>query len=125
MSIKHWIEKDKKRVRAVIKGKITTEEIIQAINKSLHDPDFENGFDILSDHTGIEKAITTDQVMKTSSHIQNFKDRFKGSRWAVVTEKEVSYGMMRMLSTYLEKASLSMRVFKTYEDADNWLKGKK
>ena len=121
MAIKHWIERDKRRVRAVITGTISIEEIIDAINTSISDPDFEDGYDILSDHRKIERAITKDQIMMTTSHIKKLSQHLKGSRWAVVTEREASYGMMKMLSVYLEKIPLSLQVFKSIGEADTWL----
>jgi hypothetical protein len=121
MPIKRWIEKDKKRVYAVLTGKISLDEMIATINDSVEDADFEPGFDVLSDHSGIEQPIATNQVKFLALHIEMLRNNFAGSRWAVVAKNEVSYGMMRMLSVYLEKVPMQLEVFYTLEDAEKWL----
>ena len=121
MPIEHWIEKDRHRVRAVVTGEFTNDEIFQAIRASVEDPEFRAGFDILSDHTQIGTPITTQQAEALSSYLRGFSKYFAGSRWAVVTTKPASYGMMRMLSVFVEKVPMSLQVFKTVSEAETWL----
>jgi len=125
MPIKSWIEKKKKRVHAVLSGKVSLDEMIKTINSSVKDPDFESGFDVLSDHTRIEQPIETQQVKFLAMHIESLRTNFAGSRWAVVTNSKVSYGMMRMLSVFLEQIPMKLDVFYSLEDAEKWLESKK
>jgi hypothetical protein len=108
-------------VRAIVSGNVTIEEILEAINGSIDDPDFRWGYDILSDHTRVETAITTEQAGTTAEYLASLSLYFAGSRWAVVTSKDVSYGMMRMLSVFLERVPMDLRVFRSFDEAENWL----
>ncbi|MEW6674202.1 MAG: hypothetical protein AB1427_21110 [Thermodesulfobacteriota bacterium] len=123
MPIKIWIEKDQKRVRVVVTGTFSTDDIFQAIDRIRDDPDFESGFAILSDHTGIDTAITPTQAQSTAAHIEQLSRHFAGAKWAVVTQKDASYGMMRMLSVYLETVPVYLQVFRSFEEAEDWLAG--
>ncbi len=123
MPIRFWIEADKKRVRAVVTGEVTDKEIVEALDHIAADPEFKSGFDVLSDHMNITKAITTEQVKLTSAHIDELSKRLSGIRWAVVTKSDASYGMMRMLSTFLEPARISLNVFRSMDQAEEWLAG--
>jgi hypothetical protein len=121
MPIQQWIERDKKRIRAVVVGALDIEEIYDAINRAIDDPDFEQGYDILSDHTGIDTALTRQQVLLTASHLETLTDHLAGTKWAVVTEKDASYGMMRMLSVFLEAVPIQLEVFRSLDEAEAWL----
>jgi len=121
MPIEKRVEKDKRRVYAILTGIVSFDEMIHTINSSVEDPCFMPGFDVLSDHTKIEEPIKTEQVKALASHIDGLKNYFSGSRWAVVTSKEVSYGMMRMLAAYLERVPMELQVFYSFDDAEKWL----
>ena len=121
MPIKSWIEKDKKRVMAMVSGSFSIEDILININNTIEDPDFEKGFNILSDHTEIESVITTEQARMTASHLERLSKDFANSKWAVVTKKEASFGMMRMLSVFLENIPIHLEVFKSLDEAEKWL----
>ena len=121
MPIENWIDTTKHRVQAVLKGRVTLDEMLRAIDSSVEDPSFRNGIDILSDHTGLEKPIETDEAQRLAAHLRRLRDRFAGSRWAVVTEMQASFGMMRMLSVFLERIPMHLRVFYSIIEAERWL----
>lgn len=121
MPIVTRIERDRKRVIAILTGDISLDEMINTINSSIADPDFEPGFDVFSDHTGINAAIKTTQAEILASHLESLKKYYSGSRWAVVTKEAASYGMMRMLSVFLASIPMELRVFYSFEEAENWL----
>ena len=121
MPIVTRIERDRKRVIAIVTGDLFLDEMINAINSATEDPDFEPGFDVLSDHTGINAPISTTQAETLASHLESLKEYYSGSRWAVVTEEAASYGMMRMLSVFLTKVPMDLEVFYSFEEAEKWL----
>ena len=121
MPIEHWIDAAKHTVHAVCTGRVTLEEMIRVIDSSVNDPSFEKGIDILSDHTGLEKPIETDQAQKLAAHLRLLRTHFAGSRWAVVTKMQASFGMMRMLSVFLERIPMQLQVFYSFVEAERWL----
>ncbi|MBM4168516.1 MAG: hypothetical protein FJ215_05095 [Ignavibacteria bacterium] len=121
MPIDCWVDAHRKRICAVVRGEFSIDDIVHAIDTAIHDPAFERGFDIFSDHTQVTRNISTQQVKFTSAHLARLSDHLVGSRWAVVTGSELSYGMMRMLSAHLDQASVTLRVFRSSKDAEAWL----
>jgi hypothetical protein len=128
MPIKYWIEKDHHRVRAVVSGDITIDDVYRAIQGSTEDADFEPGFDVLSDHTDVGQPLTIQQAKQMSSYLESLSGVMAHSRWAVITNQPASFGMMRMLSVFLEQVPMVLKVFGTLEEAERWLsqpKGRK
>jgi len=121
MPIKLWIERDLRRIRADLSGVVSISEMLEAINASVEDPDYEAGFDVLSDHTGIDQPISTENVHHLVKHLQALTEHFEGTRWAIVTEKPASYGMMRMLSVFARRVPMNVRVFRSIAAAEAWL----
>lgn len=121
MPINYWIEKDHRHIRSIVSGNITIDDIFQTINASIEDADFEPGFDILSDHTEISEPLTTIQANQVSSYLKNLHSVMAYSRWAVITKLPASYGMMRMLSVFLEEVPMELNIFDTLEEAEKWL----
>jgi hypothetical protein len=121
MPIKYWIEKDHRRIRAVVSGDITIDDVFTAIKGATEDADFEPGFDVLSDHTEVVAPLTTKQAEQMSSYLSSLSKVMAHSRWAVITKNPASYGMMRMLSVFLEEVPMELKIFETMEEADKWL----
>jgi len=124
MPIAYWIEKDKCRVRAEVSGSIIARDIVDTIHGALTHPDYKPGFNILSDHTKIDEVITTTQVLQTSANLHEFSKYVVGSKWAVVVSKKASFGMMNMLSVYLESVPMQLRAFYSFNEAEEWLAGR-
>lgn len=123
MPIRVWIEPERRLVRVKITGDSTMEDIIGAINEAVNDPRSEPGFSILSDHTEVGEPLTTPQAHEMVAHFENLKERMSGCRWAVVSQKAASIGMMRMLSVLLNSIPMTLEIFKTIEEAEEWLFG--
>ncbi|UCD81599.1 MAG: hypothetical protein JSW26_09310 [Desulfobacterales bacterium] len=121
MPIKYWIDKDHRCVRAIVSGEFTIDDIFQAIKDSTEDVDFEPGFDVLSDHTNVGEPLTTQQATQLSSYLKNMSSVMAHARWAVVTKDPASFGMMRMLSVFLQEVPMVLKIFETLEEGEKWL----
>jgi hypothetical protein len=121
MPIDSWVEQDRRRVRAEVVGDFSTGDILRAIGDAVSHPEFERGFNTLSDHRQIGQPITTARLQEMTSHLRRLSAEFEGSRMAVVTTKPASYGMMRMPSVVVEDIPLYVRVFDSLAAAEAWL----
>jgi hypothetical protein len=122
MPIRYWIDKDRRLVRFTLSGVFSTREMFDAVGGALRDPKIEKGFDVLSDHSRIERFITTPEVTDLVQFIAGFNSLMKDAKWAVITRHPASYGMMRMLSVYLENIPMKLRLFESEDDALDWLR---
>lgn len=121
MPIERRVDVERRRVVAKVSGKVTLDEIIEAIDSSLQDPLFEPGFDVYSDHVGIDRVISTPQARALAAHLKSRAAQVAGARWAVVTRTRASYGMIRMISAYAEQVPMEVRAFETHAEAEAWL----
>ena len=121
MPIKYHIDAQKRLIIAEVTGEISYSDIFQTITNSVHDPAFRKGFNVLSDHRGIVRVITTDQVEQTINLLKSYSDRLRNAKWAIVTRKPASYGMMRLLSVHAQSIPMEVKVFRNYDAASDWL----
>ena len=100
---------------------ISLDEMLEAIDSSIeHLRAGDWGFDVLSDHTKPGKPIETHEARKLAEPVETLRMHFAYSRWAVVTKMAASFGMMRMLSVFLESIPMTQRVFDSDVEAERW-----
>jgi hypothetical protein len=121
MPIQVRIDKRQRLVVAKVVGDFTIEDIVKGVDDSVNDPDFEPGFDVLSDHSKIGTPITVTQAKQMVAHLESLSHLMAGTRWAVVASKPASYGMMRMLAVLAERVPMKVEVFQTLDEAQAWL----
>lgn len=124
MPIETHIDKAKCRVRVKLWGEFTFEDMRAAISGVAHDPEFKPGFNVLSDHTEIGRAITIPESRELLALMRSLAGSFAGSRWAIVTRRLDSYGMLRMISAHAESVPIEIQAFREFAEAEAWLAGK-
>ncbi len=123
MPIRYRIDKEERLVRAEVRGDFTTSDMIRALDNMVRDPDFEPGFNFLSDHAAVGEPVTPEQLDQLIAHLESLSEVLSGARWAIVATKPASYGMMRMLSVLAEAIPLRVAVFESLESAEEWARG--
>jgi len=115
------VDPARRLVQATVVGDFDTADIVRVITGAADHPDFMPGFGILSDHWEIGEPMTPAQLRDLTGLLRQLADRFAGGRWAVVTTKPASYGMMRALSMLTSDGPMRVEVFKTMEEAEEYL----
>ena len=121
MPIESHIDEERRCVVARVYGDFTFDDILEAIDHSVRDPRFRPGFAVLSDHTEVGEPLTPSQARRMVDHLESLADLMAGSRWAVVTSKAASFGMLRMVSVLAERVPMDVQVFSSHEEAEAWL----
>lgn len=122
MPISFILEPEKRRVRFTVSGTFTLDDIIDALKSVLELPEFGPDFQVLSDHRGIERPATVQDVENMLAWMREKRDRFQDMRWAIVTHRPASYAVMGMLSTLADlRVRMTVRVFTKIADAEAWL----
>ncbi len=124
MPLESHIDAERQRVGLKIVGDCTIDEVLKTINLWITAPRIERGFSVLSDHTLVGKSITTEHTKQLIEYFQDLSRFLAGARWAAVTSKPASYGMIRMISAFAESVPMEVEVFQTFEEADAWLLSK-
>jgi len=124
MALKYRLEKNRRLVLITGVGVIGPAEIVANREALLSDPDFDRSFDVLVDFTQVPETSLNSDVLRPLSRNPLFS---QASRIAVVTTLPPTnmtlFGMARLYETYREVSNMGdhLRVFKTLEDAREWL----
>jgi hypothetical protein len=108
-------------IRFDVRGTITTEEMLQTLDRVVADPDFRAGMKVLSDHRRMETVVTSDFLLAFVRYLDELGEAFRGSTWALVEASEAGYGMGRVASALTEFQSVDMQVFRDIDEARRWL----
>lgn len=122
MSIAFTLDAEKRRVHFIIEGTFTLQDIIDNLQSVLAMPEFGPGFQVLSDHRGVQRPVTVPEVEDMMAFMRASRERFLNMRWAIVTQRPSSYAMMGLLSTLAElHVQMEVRVFTQVAPAEQWL----
>ena len=124
MPISFTLNPEKRRVNFEVTGTFTLHDIIDAVKSVLALPEFGPEFQVLSDHRGVERPASVQDVEDMLAFMRAARERFAGMRWAVVTHRPGSYVIMGLLSTLADlRVQMDVRVFTRLDDATRWLDG--
>ncbi len=120
MSVRSVIYKEKRLVVTIEEGLVTFKDMVANHDRLLNDPDFDPEFNQLSDAS---LATDTDLSSKNIRSLYQRRVFSPASRRAVVAPNAFTYGMARMLQSYVElsRASVSVQIFRDRASALKWL----
>ena len=121
MSITATVDREAHLVRIEVAGTMMLSEMTKAIDGVIEEVGLAGGFDVLSDHRGLETPVTSAQLEALVWHLRLHGRSLRGRRWAIVTRTAASYGMMRMLSVLAERIPMQVSVFQNLVEAERWL----
>src|SRR5260221_1038831 len=100
----------------------TFEEWRDAIDAVWADPAFEPGMGIVHDWRKLRAGLPTAEVEKRSEYLAANAAPFGRTRWALLVDSPVAYGMGRMAET-LTGTGNGLRVFPDPAQAETWAHG--
>ena len=99
-------------------GVLTTEDLYEHYAKMLADPRFDPGFRQLADLREVTALTIDATAIAQSAAVPTFDSH---ARRAIVASSDIAYGMSRMFSLYAESSGQTVQVFRTMEEANEWL----
>jgi hypothetical protein len=85
------------------------------------DPDFEIGFNFLSDRRFLDRARSSTYVRAALDFLNLYADQLGTCKWATVVSTTAAYGMGRMSQILSEDMNIRIEVFTDKDEARNWL----
>ncbi|UCG87688.1 MAG: hypothetical protein JSW71_03830 [Gemmatimonadota bacterium] len=111
----------KERVVLTGRGDLVAADITETLARLYDDSQFRTGMSTLADFRGARAAVSGDNIRTIMNFVsRNLEWRGKGN-CAVVTDRQVDYGMARMAQAYMEPIGIEAMVFREMEDAERWL----
>lgn len=120
MPIRTWIDVESRLVRSEAWGTFTADDILRAVDEVVEHPDFEVGFNGLSDHRRVTRVLSPLQLFRLIHHLGSIRGKVADARWAMVPGSAAGYGMARMTSVYAERIPMDFRPFWCMDQAATW-----
>lgn len=119
MTVSYEIFPSQRLIITYLSGIITEEDFIQLREMVLADPQFHPDFSFIDDITGTtDLDIGNDRLYSIAQQtVAN-----PGIRRALVAENNYQYGMARMYKVFSENAGQNFQVFRTLEEAVDWVR---
>ena len=122
MGITFSMDPERGRVHMVIGGEFTSDEMLSTVRAVIASPALPDAFTVLSDHTRVERPLTSSQLVELVALMEEHAQRFAGVRWAIVSTRPASYGMMRVLAARAQLVlRMRVRIFFDVQRATQWL----
>lgn len=113
---------DDDMLRIVGEGDYTAQDLKDLLAAALSDPRARPGISTLMDIRRSEASRTTDELVSVVDFLGSKRDRAVPLRCAVVATSDLRFGLSRMVSVYLERYGVDLRVFRDIEPAELWLR---
>jgi hypothetical protein len=85
------------------------------------DPEFETGFNFLSDRRSASEARSSEYLRAALSFLKYHEKEMGNCKWATVVSTMAAFGMGRMTQILSEKLQVRIEVFKDIDEAREWL----
>lgn len=117
------IDRANNRIHTTVAGEISTEELIEHIGRVHNHPDFRKGMDTLADFSSAKASHTIDlkKIMETKEYTASIEEVRGRCKWAIYANEENMYAFIRMFSFLTKGMQISVAVFKSREEAEDWL----
>jgi hypothetical protein len=105
-------------------GTVSRDGFEQLLEGLLKHPKWRSGMSLLSDYSDAEaSSLSADDVRDLAQFYASLKDRLGPGRSAIVVSDALAFGIARMGISIAElKVSRQFRVFRSVQDAEQWLK---
>ena len=123
MSINYQYNSSKDAIYASIEGKITFEEFQLTLARITETENFPPNTRILWDLRKMDFSIIDWEFSKQLVDIRKLNPKRAHSKVALVTDKDIDFGITEMHVFQSMKLPQEMMVFKNFEEGESWLLG--
>jgi hypothetical protein len=118
MGMRYQIDPSRRLVEVRGWGMITTAELRDFTSRLHADSRFDPDYRSLTDLSAATGVSVTEAELKATAWMPLFS---AGARRAIVAPSDLTYGMGRMYAMHAERFDGNVRVFRTVEEAEDWL----
>jgi hypothetical protein len=118
MPARYRIDPERRMILSTGTGVMTDEDLRDHQRRLRSDPAFDRSFDQLWDLQEVTLVEVTSATLRELAQARSFDP---GTKRAVVAPEDVVYGMARMFQTLHDEAPEELNVFRTLEEAKDWL----
>ena len=122
MSFDVSIEDDSGCLLVSARGHVGDAEVFDLIERLVNDPAFPDGIDGLVDLRSVDRLdLSAEAIQRASETATDYESSFAGSRWGIVADEDLAYGISRMYELQRNPQRYAIGVFRDMEAARSWL----
>ena len=114
------VDIDVEAVSFTVRGVVSFDDVIGAINAAIGDARFRCGKPVLWDLREAQRLPDTDELRELARELGAMRERFS-DRIGLVASSDFIYGISRMFSVFSEPHGVRVGVFRDLESARQWL----
>lgn len=121
MPVTMQIDTDENVTYTTIEGAWTVDELFDAFDKLLADPDFRPGTNGIADLRAANYYPSGPDLMRIAHYLLQRRERFGRCRAAILVGGDLSFGTTRMFQAYSDDSTIATRIFRDQQEARRWL----
>ncbi len=102
-------------------GEVSDEDFRAQLVAEANDPSFRPGLLKIADYQHLKPSWGSEGVRRIAATVRELEDRIGDTRWAIVSNNNVVYGLTRMFIAVTEGSRVEVGVFRDIQDARTWL----
>ena len=102
-------------------GDVEYDEIRNAFDEAVNLPGFRPNLKAIVDARDATTQMTGSDVQKLASYAQKTDPLWGESKWAILASSDLVFGLSRMYSALTSEYEVKTLVFRTLENASDWL----
>jgi hypothetical protein len=119
--VTYEIDSSRALIRTRCSGATTLPEVVDHFRVLSADPALPEKANVLLDLSGVTSLPGADQLWTVVGTVGKLRHKLRFGCCGIVATGDALYGMMRMFAVFGRRQFEQLEVFRTVEEADNWL----
>ena len=102
-------------------GDITYEELQRVFDEVPAMPGFRKGLKLVADGRESRTALTGAEIQRLAHYAKHVEAAWGETKWAVLATNDVIYGLVRIYMALTSEYDIQTHVFRSVEQANDWL----
>lgn len=119
MPIHYSVDRERQLIEITYIGTVTKDDIVQHRHDLENDPRNISGYDALIDLRGSDSVLPSDDVRELARYARG--QPWPTSRRAIISTAVAQFGSMRMFEMLADSGPRQYRVFRSADEARDWL----
>jgi len=121
MPVTYMIDTDKRLIHTICSGTVTLPEVVRHFRMLRDDPLCTGHLDVLLDVREVTSAPDSTQLNVVTTEVASVRNKVEFRMSAIVANRDVVFGMMRVFAVFAEPFFRAIRVFREFAEAEAWL----
>jgi hypothetical protein len=121
MPVVYQIDGERRLIRTTCSGELTLPEVLEHFRTLQNDPNCPDHLDVFLDVRDVKTVPLPGQLSAVVSEIRRVRPRVRFGACAIVADRDVLYGMMRVFEAQADELFAVTRTFRTAQEAEAWL----